>query len=223
MASTATQPLIIGVLASGRGSNLQAIIDAVEQGKLAARVGVVLSNKKQAQALERAIQHNIPALFVDPSVYPDRSLYDTEVIRLLQMHRVDLVVLAGYMRLLTTLLIDRYPNRIINIHPSLLPAFPGMYAHRQALSHGAKISGCTIHFVDEKVDHGPIIAQAAVPILEGDDEASLSERILFEEHRLLPQVLQLYATGKLRIDGRKVSLEGETVAKGETAQLQVNQ
>ena len=219
---SSAEPLVIGVLASGRGSNLQSIIDGIEQGKLAARVGVVLSNKKEAQALERATQHHIPALFVDPSLYPDRSRYDTEIIQLLQVHHVELVVLAGYMRLLTTLLIDRFPNRIINIHPSLLPAFPGMYAHRQALSHGVKVSGCTIHFVDEKVDHGAIIAQAAVPVLEGDDEASLSERILQEEHRLLPQVLQLYASGKLRIDGRKVSLERENLAKDGTVSLQVN-
>jgi phosphoribosylglycinamide formyltransferase-1 len=223
MASTASsEPLVIGVLASGRGSNLQSIIDAIDQGRLAARIGVILSNKKEAQALERAAQHQIPSLFIDPSLYPDRSQYDDAVVQSLQRHRVELVVLAGYMRLLTPLFIHAYPDRIINIHPSLLPAFPGMYAQRQALSHGVKISGCTIHFVDEKVDHGPVIAQAAVPILEGDDEQTLSERILLEEHRLLPKVLQLYADGKLKIDGRKVIIEGAVVAEGGTVHLQVN-
>lgn len=219
---TSAEPLVIGVLASGRGSNLQSIIDAIEQGKLTARIGVVLSNKKQAQALERAAQQGVPALFIDPALYPDRSEYDATLVDSLQKHRVDLVVLAGYMRLLTPLLINHYQDRIINIHPSLLPAFPGMHAHRQALSHGVKVSGCTIHLVDEKVDHGPIIAQAAVPVLDGDDEQSLSDRILVEEHRLLPKVLQLYADGKLKIVGRKVSLEGETLAEDRTPPLQVN-
>ncbi len=220
--TSSVEPLVIGVLASGRGSNLQSIIDAIEQGTLAARIGVVLSNKKQAPALERAEGHRIPAIFIDPSLYQDRSEYDGAIIQSLQRHHVALVVLAGYMRLLTHLLITQYPNRIINIHPSLLPAFPGMHAHRQALAYGVKVSGCTIHFVDEKVDHGPIIAQASVPVLDGDDEESLSERILLEEHRLLPKVLQLYADGKVRVDGRKVHIEGETLAENGAAQRQVN-
>ncbi|HZR45648.1 MAG TPA: phosphoribosylglycinamide formyltransferase [Candidatus Manganitrophaceae bacterium] len=214
--------LVIGVLASGRGSNLQSIIDAIEQGKLAARIGLVLSNKKEAQALERAERHHLPTLFLDPLLYSDRSQYDAAIVEALQSHRVELVVLAGYMRLLTTVLVHPYQDRIINIHPSLLPAFPGLHAHRQALAYGAKVSGCTIHFVDEKVDHGPIIAQAAVPVLEEDDEQALSERILIEEHRLLPKVLQLYADGKLRIDGRKVRIEGETSAEDGPIRLQVN-
>lgn len=219
---SSTEPLVIGVLASGRGSNLQSIIDAVEQEKLAARIGVVLSNKKQAQALERAAQHRIPAHFIDPTLYADRSAYDAALVASLQQHRVDLLVLAGYMRLLTPLLINHYQDRIINVHPSLLPAFPGMHAHRQALTHGVKVSGCTIHFVDEKVDHGPIIAQAAVPVLDGDDEQSLSDRILVEEHRLLPKVLQLYAEGRLKIVGRKVILQGETLAEDRITSFQGN-
>lgn len=222
IAAPSAEPLIIGILASGRGSNLQSIIDAVEQGKLAARIGLVLSNKKEAQALERAERHRLPTLFLDPALYPDRSQYDAAIVQSLQTHRVELVVLAGYMRLLTTVLIHPYQDRIINVHPSLLPAFPGLHAHRQALAYGAKISGCTIHFVDEKVDHGPIIAQAVVPVLEGDDEQSLSARILIEEHRLLPKVLQLYAEGKLRVDGRKVLIEGETPTQDEPIRLQVN-
>lgn len=213
--------LVIGVLASGRGSNLQSIIDAIEQGRLAARIGLVLSNKKEAQALERAERHHLPTLFLDPALYSDRSRYDAAIVQALQAHRVELVVLAGYMRLLTTTLIHPYQDRIINIHPSLLPAFPGLHAHRQALAYGAKVSGCTLHFVDEKVDHGPIIAQAAVPVLEGDDEQTLSERILIEEHRLLPKVLQLYAAGKLKVDGRKVHIEGETLTDEGPMRLQV--
>lgn len=220
--TSSVEPLVIGVLASGRGSNLQSIIDAIEQGTLAVRIGVVLSNKKQAPALERAEGHRIPAIFIDPSLYQDRSEYDGAIIQSLQRHHVALVVLAGYMRLLTHLLTTQYPNRIINIHPSLLPAFPGMHAHRQALAYGVKVSGCTIHFVDEKVDHGPIIAQASVPVLDGDDEESLSERILLEEHRLLPRVLQLYADGKVRVEGRRVHIEGETLAESGTVQRQVN-
>ncbi|MFQ5779579.1 MAG: phosphoribosylglycinamide formyltransferase, partial [Nitrospiria bacterium] len=140
--------VVLGVLASGRGSNLQAIIDAIEAGKLSARIGVILSDKKDAQALERAKKHGIPSCFVDPSHYPNRSLYDAELARLLKAHQSELVVLAGYMRILTVQLMNAYRDCIINIHPSLLPAFPGLHAQRQALSHGVKVSGCTVHFVD---------------------------------------------------------------------------
>lgn len=196
--------LVLGILASGRGSNLQAILDAIAQGKLNARVGAVISDKKEAAALDHARASRIPALFIDPSTAPDRSRYDAMLTQSLQEHQVELVVLAGYMRLVTPTLIEPYRNRIINIHPSLLPAFPGLHAHRQALAHGVKVSGLTIHFVDEEVDHGPIIAQVAVPVLQGDNEERLSERILIEEHRLLPEVLQRYAEGKLRVEGRKV-------------------
>lgn len=204
--------LRLGVLASGRGSNLQSILEAIERGKLSARVAVVISNKKEAQALERAARHQVPALFIDPSHYPSREEYDAAILQRLKECDVELVVLAGYMRLVTPTLIQPYRDRIINTHPSLLPAFPGMRAHRQALEHGVRVSGCTLHFVDEEMDHGPIIAQAAVPVLEGDTEAQLSERILVEEHRLLPQVLQLYAEGRLKIEGRKVLIqEGASV------------
>lgn len=199
-------PLRLGVLASGRGSNLQSILEAIARGELSARVRVVISNKKDAQALERAERYQVPALFLDPSHSRSREEYDAAILQQLKGHEIELVVLAGYMRLVTRTLIDSYRNRIINVHPSLLPAFPGMRAHRQALEHGVRVSGCTLHFVDEEMDHGPIIAQAAVPVLEGDTEETLSERILAEEHRLLPQVLQLYAEGKLKVEGRKVHI-----------------
>jgi len=198
--------LTLGVLVSGRGSNLAAIVEAIACGKLPAVVGVVLSNKKDAQALQRA--GDAPTYFVDPAGYADRSEYDGALVNLLKAHEVDLVVLAGYMRWVTPVLIEPYRHRIINIHPSLLPAFPGLHAQRQALEHGAKVTGCTVHFVDETMDQGPIIAQVAVPILEGDTEATLSERILQEEHRLLPLVIGHIATGRLRIEGRVVSVGG---------------
>lgn len=198
--------LRLGVLVSGRGSNLEAILDAIKQGKLTARVAVVISNKKDAAALERAARYQVPALFLDPTRYSRREEYDAAVLQQLKEFGVELVVLAGYMRLVTPTLIQPYHDRIINTHPSLLPAFPGIHAQRQALSYGVRVSGCTIHFVDEEMDHGPIIAQASVPVFEGDTVERLSERILAEEHRLLPQVLQLYADGKLKVDGRKVHI-----------------
>lgn len=206
--------LRLGVLASGRGSNLQSILDAIERGELAARVAVVISNKKEAQVLERAARYQVPALFLDPSHHRSREEYDLAVLQQLNEHEVELVVLAGYMRLVTRTLIEPYRDRIINIHPSLLPAFPGIRAHRQALEYGVRVSGCTLHFVDEEMDHGPIIAQAAVPVLEGDTEEQLSERILAEEHRLLPQVLQLYAEGKLKVEGRKVHIREGASLRG---------
>ncbi len=202
-------PLVLGVLASGRGSNLQSILEAIERGELFARIGVVISNKKEAPALEHAKRSGIPAFFIDPSTCPDRREYDRVILQKLKEYRIDWVVLAGYMRLVSSILIEPFRNRIINIHPSLLPSFPGLHAHRQALEYGVRISGCTIHLVDEKMDHGPIIAQAAVPVLEGDTEEQLSERILVEEHRLLPRVLQWCAEGELRGEGRKIRLDSE--------------
>jgi phosphoribosylglycinamide formyltransferase-1 len=198
----------IGVLASGRGTNLQAIINAIETGVLTAQIGVVISDKKDAKALERARDRNIPSVSVDPKAYPDRPAFDSAVVRILTEHQVDFVIFAGYMRLITSPILEAFPNKIINIHPSILPAFPGLHAQRQALAYGAKISGCTLHFVDAEVDHGPIIAQVAVPILEGDTEESLSNRILVEEHRLLPRVIQSYLEGRLEVVGRKVLQNG---------------
>ncbi len=202
------EKLVIGVLASGRGSNLEAIFNAIQTGVLTARVGIVLSDKKDARALERAKQHQVPSIHLDPRSYPDREAYDAAIVTTLTAHQVELVILAGFMRLVSKPILTAFPNKVINIHPSLLPAFPGLHAHRQALAHGVKVSGCTVHFVDEQTDHGPIIAQASVPVLEGDTEASLSDRILIEEHRLLPRVIQYYAEGKLKIIGQKTFVEG---------------
>ena len=196
--------LVLGILASGRGSNLQAIIDAIEEGELCAEIGVVLSNKKEAQALQRAQKYQIPAISINPKRHPSREAYDAAVCEALEAHHVDLVVLAGYMRLLTRQLLGPFEGKIINIHPSLLPAFPGLNAQRQALAYGVKVSGCTVHFVDEEMDHGPIIAQSSVSVLEDDTESSLSERILVEEHRLLPEVIRRYEKGMLAVEGRIV-------------------
>ncbi len=202
-------PLVLGVLASGRGSNLQAIIDEIEAGRLSAKIALVLSNKADSFALERAEQHGISNLFIDPKKYERREHYDEALLEALQRHRVQVVILAGYMRLLTGNLVKPFHNRMVNIHPSLLPAFPGLHAQRQAVAYGVKFSGCTVHFVDEEMDNGPIIAQTTVPVLDGDTEDDLAGRILVEEHRLLPSVIQRLAEGRLKIDGRRV-LQQET-------------
>ncbi|MGH7166287.1 MAG: phosphoribosylglycinamide formyltransferase [Nitrospiraceae bacterium] len=205
--------LRVGVLASGRGSNLQAIIDAIEAGTHQAQIAVVLSNKKDAQALERARRHGLPDVFLDPKPFAgqadSREAYDRAILDVLRKHDVELVALAGYMRIVTPVLISAYPHRIMNIHPSLLPSFPGLEVQKKALEWGVKISGCTVHFVTEGVDEGPIIIQAAVPVLEGDSAENLAARILVEEHRIYPRAIQLYAEGRLRVEGRRVRVEGE--------------
>jgi len=202
--------LRVGVLASGRGSNLQAIIDAIEAGTLTARIAAVVSNKQDAQALERARRHGMPGVFLDPAQYKDRAdsreAYDRAVLEVLQKHDVELVALAGYMKIVTRVLIAAYPNRIMNIHPSLLPSFPGLEAQQQALDWGVKVSGCTVHFVTEGVDTGPIIRQAAVPVKENDTAETLEARILAEEHRIYPEAIQLFADGRLSVEGRRVRI-----------------
>jgi phosphoribosylglycinamide formyltransferase-1 len=199
--------LKLAVLASGRGSNLQAIIDAIENGKLNAALAVVISNKPEAAALARARKHGAPAVFLDPKATPDREAYDAVILEHLRKHDVGLVALAGYMRIVTRVLIDAYPNRIMNIHPSLLPAFPGLKAQQQALDWGVKVSGCTVHFVEEGVDTGPIIRQATVPVLEGDTAESLETRILVEEHRIYTEAIRLFADGHLTVEGRRVRIK----------------
>ena len=196
----------LGVLASGRGSNLQAIIDAIEKGSLDAVLGVVISNKMEAPALERARKHGAPAVFLDPKAAPGREDYDRNILEQLRLYDVALVVLAGYMKIVTSVLVEAYAERMMNIHPSLLPAFPGLAAHKQALDWGVKVSGCTVHFVTEGVDAGPIIRQAAVPVLETDTEETLAGRILVEEHRIYPEAIQLFAQGRLSVDGRQVRI-----------------
>jgi phosphoribosylglycinamide formyltransferase 1 len=199
-------PLVLGVLASGRGSNLQAIVDAIDAGRCPARVAVVVSDRKDAPALERARRAGIRAVHLEPRAYPDRTAFDAAIAEVLDADGVELVCLAGYMRVLSAEFVRRYRARILNIHPALLPAFRGLDAQRQALLHGVKVSGATVHFVDEGVDTGPIVLQAAVPVLDEDTDTSLSARILAEEHRLYPEAIRLYAEGRLEVSGRRVSV-----------------
>ncbi|OGF49032.1 MAG: phosphoribosylglycinamide formyltransferase [Candidatus Firestonebacteria bacterium GWA2_43_8] len=199
--------LRVGVLASGGGTNLQSIIDTSKTGEIDAEVVVVISDKKDAFALERARKSNIPAVFVDPKKYSSRELHENAIVKILEEHKTGLVCLAGYMRLLTSHLIERFENKIINIHPALLPAFPGTHGQADALEYGAKVAGCTVHFVVLQMDAGPIITQAAVPVLEGDTTEALSKRILEQEHKLYPKAIDLFAKGKLKIKGRKVIIK----------------
>ncbi len=194
----------LGVLTSGRGTNLQAVIDAIEAGRLGAQMEIVVSDRADAPALDRARRHGIKAIFVDPRAYDDRKAFDSALVNVLHAHQVELVCLAGFMRLLTPVFLAEFPGRIMNIHPALLPAFPGLHAQRQALEYGVRVAGCTVHFVDEGVDTGPIILQAAVPVLDDDTEETLSGRILAEEHKIYPQAIQLFAEGRLEIKGRRV-------------------
>ncbi|MFZ5876160.1 MAG: phosphoribosylglycinamide formyltransferase [Nitrospirota bacterium] len=200
------RPLTLGVMASGRGSNLQSILDAIAAGRLNATVALVLSDRGDAPALERARVAGVPARHLDPKAFPSREAHDAAAADLLRAAGVELLALAGYMRLITRALLEAFPDRIINVHPSLLPAFPGLHAQRQAIDYGVKLAGCTVHFVTESVDAGAIILQAAVPIRDDDTEATLADRILVEEHRLLPEALQLYAEGRLSIEGRRVRI-----------------
>jgi phosphoribosylglycinamide formyltransferase-1 len=203
--------LRVAVLASGRGSNLQAIIDAIEARQVQAQIVAVISNKKDAVALERARKHGLKDLFVDPKPYagqPDsREAYDRAQLEILQQHEVELVLLAGYMKIVTAVLVNAYANRMMNIHPSLLPSFPGLDVQRKAIDWGCKLAGCTVHFVTEGVDEGPIIIQAAVPILDGDTPETLAARILVQEHNIYPRAVQLFAEGRLRVEGRRVVID----------------
>jgi phosphoribosylglycinamide formyltransferase-1 len=194
----------LGVLVSGRGSNLQAIINSIEQNKLEAEIVLVLSNVQDAPALERSKKHGLDAVFVDVKTFSNKAEFDQELVDRLKAKEVDLVCLAGYMKILSDNFIEAFAGKIINIHPSLLPAFPGLHPQRQALEHGAKISGCTVHFVDTGVDTGPIILQSAVPVLDDDDEASLSARILEKEHELYPEAIRLISENRLTLNGRQV-------------------
>ena len=194
----------IAVLVSGRGSNLQAIIDGIEKGYIKnAAINVVISNKANAYALERARNHGISAVFLNPGEY-DRTGYDREILNILKQHNTDLLLLAGYFRILGNEIIEVYRNRILNIHPSLLPAFKGLHAQKQAFEYGVKVAGCTVHFVDEGLDSGPIILQNCVPVLPGDTEETLTARILEQEHIIYPEAVKLFTEGKLKIEGRNV-------------------
>jgi phosphoribosylglycinamide formyltransferase-1 len=193
----------LGILISGRGSNFEAIADQIGEGKLAAEIGVVISSRPDAAGLQTARARGFATASI-PSKGLDREVYDRLLLRELHDRRVDFVCLAGFMRLLSAAFIRQFPNRILNIHPSLLPAFPGLDAQHQALEHGVKITGCTVHFVDEELDAGPIVIQAAVPVLAEDNVATLSARILKEEHRIYPEALRIALGGQFRIEGRRV-------------------
>lgn len=201
----------IGVLISGGGTNLQAIIDAIAAGKLDAKIKLVLSNKEDAYGLVRAKNHSMTTAVLDHKKFASREAYDQAVVDLLRAHGVELVVMAGFMRLLSPVFIKAYSNRIMNIHPALLPSFPGLQVQRKAVEYGVRFSGCTVHFVNEECDEGPIIIQAVVPVLPSDTEEKLAARILEQEHRIYPRAIQLYAEGRIRIDGRRVIVNGSTL------------
>jgi phosphoribosylglycinamide formyltransferase-1 len=194
----------LAVLVSGQGTNLQAILDQIEQEVLSAEVAIVISNVKEAFALERARNHGVKAVFLNPKSYSGKEEFDRALIDLLQAEMVDLICLAGFMRILGKTFINIFAGNIINIHPSLLPAFPGLHPQRQALDHGVKFSGCTVHFVDEGIDSGPIILQSVVPVYDLDEEETLSRRILEQEHLIYPRAIQLLAENRLIVSERKV-------------------
>ena len=201
-----SEPLRVGVLASGRGSNFRALAEAAASGRIPAAVVVLVTDRPGAGAVAVARELGIEAVVLDPKGHPSREAHDKAVIGVLEERRVGLVCLAGYMRLVSGSFVAHFAGRLLNIHPSLLPAFPGLHPQRQALEHGARISGATVHFVDEGVDTGPIALQAAVPVKWDDSEATLADRILAEEHRLYPEAVRLFATGRLEIRGRRVHI-----------------
>ncbi len=204
----------IGVLVSGGGTNLQSIIDSVEAGTLDASIKVVLSDNPEAYALERAKKHGISTVTLHKKGFSSREDFDRAAVAELIEHGVELVVLAGFMRIISPVMLDAFPMRIMNIHPSLLPAFPGLGVQQKALEHGVKFSGATVHFVDGGLDSGPIIIQAVVPVLDDDTPDTLAKRILAEEHRIYPHAIRLYSEGRLKVVGRRVFAEGAPGASG---------
>lgn len=194
------------MLVSGRGSNLQALIDAVNSKELQVEICLVLSDKADAYALERAHRHGIPTAVVQRKGYSNKEEFQKAILEEVKSHGAELVVLAGFMRILGRTFLSSFPNRVINIHPALLPAFPGIDAQRQALDYGVKFSGCTVHFVDEGMDSGPIIAQHVVPVMDDDDRDALADRILEQEHLLIVEGVKLFSEGRLKVDGRKVTI-----------------
>ena len=202
-----------GVLISGTGTNLQAIIDRVADGSLDCRIALVISNRAQAAGLERATRAAIPTRVIDHHEFATREAFDGALADALRAEGVELVVLAGFDRLITRVLLDAFPNRIVNVHPALLPAFKGLHAQRQALAYGARITGATVHFVDDAEDHGPIILQGAILVAPDDTEETLAQRILEVEHRLYPAAIQLFAQGRLVVEGRRVRIRAEPAAR----------
>lgn len=206
----------LGVLLSGSGTNMENIAKQIDEGKLDASIEVVISDRKDAYGLVRAERRGLRAVFVDPASFPDRESYDRELVRILKGHQVDLVVLAGYMRLVTKAFLDEFPMRVMNIHPALLPAFPGTSAVADALAYGVRVTGVTVHFVDEGVDTGPIILQEAVPVFPTDEVETLHQRLHQVEYRLYPEAIRLFCQGKLKIEGRRVLIL-ENGTKGDKA------
>jgi phosphoribosylglycinamide formyltransferase-1 len=209
--------LKIGFLASGRGSNFQAVVDAIEAGRINAVAEVLVTDNPEAYAIERAKKRGIAHLYMDPKAYGTKDAYYQAIAGELRGRGVGLVVLAGFMRVVRRPLLDAFPMRVMNIHPALLPSFPGLHGQRQAFDYGVRISGCTVHFVDEGMDTGPVIIQAAVPVLPDDTEGSLSERILKCEHRIYPEAVRLFAEGRLEVVGRKVVVKGAKGAAPDSA------
>jgi phosphoribosylglycinamide formyltransferase 1 len=208
---TTRPPVKIGVLISGEGSNLQAIIDAVARGELKADIRVVISNRAAARGLERARNHGIPAVVIDHRRFASRDDFDRALVASLHAHEVELVICAGFMRVLTPMMVAAFRDRIMNIHPALCPSFPGVDAQKQALDYGVRFTGCTVFFVTEGVDDGPVIVQAVVPVHQDDDADTLSSRIHAEEHRIYPLAIRLYQEGRLEVRGRKVHIRDHAV------------
>ncbi len=200
----------VGVLVSGRGSNLQALINAYNEGKIKGEIALVISDNPQAYAIERCKRHGIEHAVVERREFKSKLEFERRMVELLKEKGVGLVVLAGFMRVLSGEFLKVFPMRVINIHPSLIPAFQGLHAQRQALEYGAKLTGCTVHFVSEELDNGPVIVQACVPVLPQDTEESLSQRILELEHKILPQVVKWISEGRVEVEGRRVVVKGAT-------------
>ncbi|HXE96458.1 MAG TPA: phosphoribosylglycinamide formyltransferase [Dongiaceae bacterium] len=203
---SANAPCRLGVLVSGSGTNLQAIIDRIESGEIRAEIACVISNRADAYALTRAARHGIPVVVHENSSFSDRRSYDAATVEILRRHEVDLVILAGFMRILTDVMVNAFPNAIMNIHPALLPSFQGLHAQQQALDYGVRYSGCTVHFVDCGTDTGPIIMQSVVPVEQDDTEETLSARIQKAEHQTFAAAIKLFVEGKIRVDGRRVRI-----------------
>lgn len=199
-------PCRLGVLVSGSGTNLQAIIDRIESGDISAEVACVISNNADAYALTRAAKHGIPVVVHEKDRFSDRRSYDAATVEILRSHKVDLVILAGFMRILTNVMINAFPNAIMNIHPALLPSFQGLHAQQQALDYGVRYTGCTVHFVDIGTDTGPVILQSVVPVEQEDTEETLSKRIQKAEHQTFTEAIKLFVEGKIQVDGRKVRI-----------------
>lgn len=213
----AARKLRLGVLASGGGTNLQSIIDQCQLQQIDAEIVLVLCNNPDAGALQRAEKAGLKSTCINHREFSDRQSFDQAVVSRLQQEDIDLVILAGFMRIISKVFLEAFPQQIINIHPSLLPAFPGLHVQQKALDYGARFTGCTVHFVDDGVDTGPIIAQAVVPILDGDTEETLSARILQQEHKIYPHAIQLFAEGRVKVEGRQVRITD--AAKEQTALL----